>query len=78
MELTHCIYCSVATDEDLSKEQLEDILEQSRRNNKGVDITGILLFDSGSFFQVLEGDKEVIGALSKKLPKTPATKTLPS
>lgn len=69
MELTHCIYCSVAADENLPKEKLEEILEQSRHNNQNADVTGVLLFESGSFFQVLEGDKVVVGDLFKKIAR---------
>lgn len=67
MELTHCIYCSKATDKNLSREHLEEILEKSNHNNRDADVTGILLFDSGAFFQVLEGDKRVVGDLFKKI-----------
>ncbi|MCV6612494.1 MAG: BLUF domain-containing protein [Amphritea sp.] len=67
MELVHSMYCSVAKDPELSSESLEEILEQSRTNNARQNITGILLFDSGSFFQVLEGDREQIEALLKRI-----------
>ncbi|HBR96888.1 MAG TPA: phosphonate transporter [Gammaproteobacteria bacterium] len=69
MELVQCIYCSASTEENLSDQALEDILEQSRRNNARADITGILLFDSGAFFQVLEGDSSAIDALYLKIKK---------
>jgi len=69
MELIHCIYCSAATDEELSTDGLEAILEQSRQNNGKADITGILLFESGAFFQVLEGDKTAVESLYRKIEK---------
>ena len=71
MELIHCIYCSAATDPQLSKEGLDEILEQSRTNNAKSDITGILLFDSGAFFQVLEGDEEAVEALYTIIERDP-------
>jgi len=69
MNLNHCIYCSSAADENLSKEALDEILEQSRANNAKAEITGMLLFESGAFFQVLEGDGEQIEALYQKIRK---------
>lgn len=60
MELSHCIYSSRSTDSELSSQALAAILEQSRINNHKLNITGILLFDSGTFFQVLEGDRAII------------------
>jgi hypothetical protein len=71
MELIHLIYCSTATDENLTKESLEDILEQSRQNNQAVGVTGILLFESGAFFQVLEGEQTIVGPLFKKIATDP-------
>ena len=46
-------------------------MEQSRQNNGQVDITGILLFDSGAFFQVLEGEESLVEALYKKIEADP-------
>ncbi|WP_199611567.1 BLUF domain-containing protein [Flocculibacter collagenilyticus] len=71
MQLTHLIYCSATTEENISKEALEALLESSRQNNKKIDVTGILLFHKGSFFQVLEGDKEVINNLYNKISRDP-------
>ncbi len=71
MELIHCIYCSAITEEELSAENLEEILEQSRNNNQKCDVTGILLFESGAFFQVLEGDRAVVEALYRKIEGDP-------
>lgn len=36
-------------------EDVETILAQSRRNNRGVRVTGLLLFNGKRFLQVLEG-----------------------
>ena len=63
MELVHCIYCSVSTDKNIDKEALDEILSQSRRNNEKKGVTGVLLYDSNSFFQVLEGDRAVVERL---------------
>jgi len=53
MELVPCDYCSVATNINLSPAELEKTLEASRRNNSNVGVTGILLYQDGSFFQLL-------------------------
>lgn len=68
-ELVHCIYCSVVEDEDFTAEQLEAILEQSRSKNAWADITGILLYESGTFFQVLEGERDAIERVFVKIAK---------
>ncbi|MGY6704671.1 BLUF domain-containing protein [Roseinatronobacter sp.] len=39
----------------LDKEQVEDILRVSRRNNEDAGITGLLAYHDKCFFQVLEG-----------------------
>jgi hypothetical protein len=49
------IYCSQAT-HDVSPEELVALLEVSRRNNEAVGLSGMLLYSSQSFLQVLEGD----------------------
>ena len=39
---------------------LLDILKTSRKNNKKNDISGMLLYDNGSFIQVLEGEDSMV------------------
>lgn len=48
---------------------LEDILAKSRKNNQLKDITGVLLYSDNRFLQYLEGDKEEIFSLYKKIAK---------
>ena len=67
MNLVHCVYCSVSTKKDLTVAELESLLEECRQNNGKADITGMLLYKDGSFFQVLEGDRDVIDALFDKI-----------
>ncbi len=55
-ELITLVYTSVAT-RPMSEQDLLDILQVSRRNNTGDDITGLLLYHHGSFMQVLEGPR---------------------
>lgn len=42
---------------------LDEILEQARANNARLDITGILLFRRGRFFQYLEGREDHVREL---------------
>ena len=49
------IYCSQAT-VDFSPEELIALLELSRVNNQASGLTGMLLYSSQSFLQMLEGD----------------------
>jgi len=49
------------------REQLKDILNASRRNNKEQGITGALWFSQGCFAQVLEGPQEFVEAAMEKI-----------
>ena len=40
-----------------------DILEKSRAKTAEKGITGMLLFKDGNFFQVIEGEREIVEAL---------------
>ncbi|MEJ2681203.1 MAG: BLUF domain-containing protein [Gammaproteobacteria bacterium] len=64
-DLVHCIYASGVAKE-FSTLEIEELLSKAREKNARLGVTGILLFEGGSFFQVLEGDAETI----KKLYKT--------
>lgn len=55
------IYCSQATS-DVSPEELVALLELSRRNNERAGLSGMLLYSSQSFLQVLEGDEVALQA----------------
>jgi len=67
MYLVHCIYCSASTKENLGPEELAALLEECRRSNAAAEITGMLLYRDGSFFQVLEGDRAAVEALFEKI-----------
>ena len=51
------IYCSQATS-DVSPAELVALLELSRNNNQQAGLSGMLLYSSQSFLQVLEGPEE--------------------
>ena len=51
----------------LSQEELEDLFTSTEKYNTESDITGILLYESGKFLQVLEGKKEELTELYDKI-----------
>ena len=61
-KLMHLIYCSAAIPE-LAPADLRAILETARHRNSQLSVTGMLLYTSGSFFQVLEGDEATVTEL---------------
>lgn len=56
------IYCSAAR-EPFTPQILGQLLHKARSYNAQHDITGILLYTDGSFFQVLEGEEAPVDAL---------------
>lgn len=65
--MKHAIcYISTATT-NFEDGQADDLLNQWKEKNAGKDIKGILLFSEGHFFQVLEGEKEVVLTLFQKI-----------
>jgi hypothetical protein len=60
--LIHLIYASKASI-DYSKDDIVVLLEKARNTNKFLDVTGMLLSDSGSFLQVLEGEEKNVNQL---------------
>ena len=55
-------YTSTATS-DMQRQDLVDLLDVSRRNNEQLGITGLLLYTSDRFIQLLEGDEAKVRAL---------------
>ena len=64
------VYISTARRE-YGKRELADILEVSRRNNTRDDITGVLCYHGGTFFQMLEGDEERVRAVMARVDRDP-------
>jgi len=62
------IYVSTAA-KRMTKDNLQSILMESMLYNSDHNITGILLYDQGSFCQVLEGDKKDVLSIFKKIKK---------
>lgn len=57
--LVQCLYASRPSGQ-LETQQIELILEQSRRNNPRQGITGVLCYTSEVFIQVLEGGRDEV------------------
>ena len=60
------VYVSTATRE-YGKDELERILAVSRRNNTAEGVTGMLCYHGGTFFQVLEGERDKVEAVMKRV-----------
>jgi Sensors of blue-light using FAD len=52
-------YVSIAT-KLMTKQELKDLLILCARKNRGLQITGMLLYKDGRFLQVLEGPDEAV------------------
>jgi hypothetical protein len=52
---------------NISEEELTDLFGTTENNNSGKNITGILLYESGKFLQVLEGEEDVLKKLYEKI-----------
>jgi Sensors of blue-light using FAD len=67
MDLVQCIYCSTCTNPSFAAPELKALLDNCRTSNAARNVTGMLLFHAGAFFQVLEGDRTVVEALFEKI-----------
>ncbi len=54
---------------DLSEIDIENLMAYVKIHNNTLDITGILIYSDGNFFQVLEGKKEIIKKLFGRIKK---------
>lgn len=64
----HCIYSSAGT-VDFSEADILEFLGIARENNTRLGVTGMLLYEKGSFFQIMEGHLDVVGPLLKVIEK---------
>lgn len=60
--LIHLIYVSKSSNA-FSSSDIIDLLSKSRDRNRQLNVTGMLLYEQGSFFQVLEGEEDVVNNL---------------
>ena len=59
-----------------STEDLIQFLTRTREANAALGITGMLLFHAGNFLQVLEGERDTVLALYKRIGKDPRHRAL--
>lgn len=52
---------------DLSDQELEDILEKSRKNNNAKKVTGLLIVKGRTFLQCLEGEEADVSYIYNKI-----------
>lgn len=68
MNLSYLIYVSIQS-RSLTQTDLNDILDVCSKNNLDKQITGMLLYVEGRFFQVLEGEENEINKLFENISK---------
>jgi Sensors of blue-light using FAD len=68
--LFQIVYTSTAVD-SLAREDLLDLLNGSVERNRRAGITGVLLYHSGTFMQVLEGDMTAVLNFYAKISRDP-------
>lgn len=62
----HLIYTSRAT-APMTEDALATLLESARRHNEQQGITGVLVYSTGQFLQLLEGDEAALATLYEML-----------
>ncbi len=68
--LEQVIYISSASS-FMSDDDLSLLLNQARKNNRHLNLTGMLVYCEGSFIQVLEGNKDSLDNLFAKILRDP-------
>ncbi len=68
--LVHLIYCSTAT-RSFSNADLLGLLRVARERNRELGVTGMLLYENGGFFQVIEGEAATIDELYAMIESDP-------
>lgn len=67
-DIFHLVYVSSATHADPTND-INDILKTANEYNSGNKISGVLLFNSGIFLQLLEGNENAVKNLYTKIEK---------
>jgi hypothetical protein len=70
--LVHLVY--VSRTENIAPNDIEQILESSRRNNKKAFVTGCLFFRNNLFVQLLEGSRKNVNETYNRIVKDPRHK----
>ena len=63
----HTITYVSTANPDLKEWEIQNLLENARMKNELNNITGIFIYSSGNFFQILEGKKEIVLQLYEKI-----------
>jgi hypothetical protein len=74
MGIVMSLYCLVYesfANQEMSDNDLKELLAIARLKNAELNITGMLLFKNGFFMQALEGEEEVIKESLSKIIKDP-------
>jgi len=56
-----------SSNSNLKAADLEELFRTTKRNNLKLNISGILIFNSGNFLQIMEGEQKSISKLYKKI-----------
>ena len=67
-DLHRLIYTSKRS-EPITEQDVKEILRSSRKNNKALDVTGILIYTEKRFLQVLEGQRDTLTKMYEKIKK---------
>ena len=60
------VYVSTVTQE-MERKEIKDLLNNSKEWNNKNGITGLLLYSGGNFFQIIEGEKNMISELFQEI-----------
>lgn len=60
----------------MHREALNSLLEQSKKNNDRLGITGVLLYKEGNFIQLIEGEERTVRDLFEVIKKDARHKTV--
>ena len=65
------VYTSKASEDILidSERHISNILDKANKNNLDMSVTGLLIYNSGYFLQLLEGSKESVNKIYQKIAK---------
>lgn len=67
--MRHSISYVSTAQPNLSAEHVENLLENTAIKNNALDISGILICSEGNFFQLLDGEEEMIHDLFSQIKK---------
>ena len=65
------IFISAVSSQNFTIEQIKEAVEELSARNIGLGITGLLIFNKGEFYQILEGEKEVLLGMMDQVKNDP-------